>query len=278
MLKAGLTNQHSTAQVGKLPGIRGWTPILMLHEVLPDTTNPLPRYAVTQSYLRALLNDFAGRGYTSGTLDDVLNPGGRPHAGDSTTGRSGGKRRLVLTFDDGTCDFLEYALPVLEETGFRATLFVVAGFPGGRRTWSPFEDEGGQVPLITAEDVRNLHATGYTIGSHTMHHKALTALDTADARAEVTRSREILSNLVGEPVRWFAYPYLAADEKARLLVREAGYTGACGGYNAPHERYYLNRLEASLYTIPQLRIRTNGLFHSVRQTLRQMRSRVRPQA
>src|SRR6476469_5531060 len=113
--------------VQAIQGIRGWTPILMFHEVLPDSTAPLPPYAVTRATLRAILADFAGRGYTSGTLDDVTTQLTHPQAVQP--------RRLVLTFDDGTADFLDQALPVLQEFNFSATLFIVAGLIGGRRTW-----------------------------------------------------------------------------------------------------------------------------------------------
>src|SRR6476659_17432 len=101
--------------------LRHWTPILMLHEVLPDDQAPLPPYAITRAGLRAILADFTRRGYTSGTLDEVRAPH-RP-------------KRLVLTFDDGTADFLEHALPILEEFKFSATLCIVADFVGKQRTW-----------------------------------------------------------------------------------------------------------------------------------------------
>src|SRR5215204_7430444 len=102
-------------RVQALRTIRGWTPILMLHEVLPDSTANLPPYAVTRGTLRAILADFTARGYTTGTLDDVITPIHGP----------GAPQRLVLTFDDGTADFLDHALPVLQEFQFSATLFVV---------------------------------------------------------------------------------------------------------------------------------------------------------
>src|SRR5438105_690552 len=92
-----------------------WTPILMFHEVLPDGTHPLPPYSITRSGLRAVLNDFISRGYTSGTLEDVLAAQGP--GDESKTARRRGKR-VVLTFDDGTRDFLDNALPVLQELGF----------------------------------------------------------------------------------------------------------------------------------------------------------------
>jgi peptidoglycan/xylan/chitin deacetylase (PgdA/CDA1 family) len=241
--------------------IRGWTPILMLHEVLPDSTAALPPYAITRSTLRAILQDFTRRGYTFGTLDDVV---GRPSAG---------ARRLVLTFDDGTADFIEHALPVLQEFHFSATLFIVAGLIGGQRHWQggPGGTPMSPVPLMGAADLRALAAQGFTIGSHTMSHADLPALPPAEAAAEITQSRAVLSDLLGQPVDWFAYPYVRATAATRALTQAAGYRGAVGGANQPHQRYYLNRLEVGIFSLPQLRWRTNGLYHFTRHTYRQLR-------
>ncbi len=248
----------------ELPTLRGWTPILRFHEVLPDGLSPMPPYAVTVSTLRSILRDYTARGYTTGTLHDALQPPG-------TLGK-----RLILTFDDGTHDFLEYALPVLEEFHATATLFVVAGMVGGRRTWSTTTGDTHDpvpVPLIGAGDLRELADRGFAIGSHTMQHRHLPGLSVTEAAEEIATSRYVLSDLLGRPVEWFAYPYTAAGADARSLVWGAGYTGACGGYNENHGRFYLNRIDAALCSLPQLRLRSSGLFHWTRQTAHRARRR-----
>jgi peptidoglycan/xylan/chitin deacetylase (PgdA/CDA1 family) len=255
-----------------------WTPILIFHEVVPDGTLPVPPYGITQSGLRRVLRDFARRGYTPGTLDDVV-PSNADNRSVLGTWYSVLGKRLVLTFDDGTRDFLEYALPVLEEFGFSATLFVVAGMVGGTRSWGgPGGGPGpGPVPLMDAAELRALHQRGFTIGSHTLTHCALPHASPQELAKETVLSRQILSDMLGEPVRWFAYPYLMADAKSRAAVREAGYSGACGGYSRPHERFYLNRIDPSAYSLRELRLRTNGFVHAARQAARSLRTEIRSQ-
>jgi peptidoglycan/xylan/chitin deacetylase (PgdA/CDA1 family) len=249
-----------------LPMMWSWIPILMFHEVVADAGTAVPPYGVTQCTLRAILHDFTRRGYSSGTLHDVVN-GLSGH-------RYSQRKRLVLTFDDGTADFLEYALPVLQEFHFSATLFVVAGMLGVRRTWRA--PGGGPplapVPLLTGAALITLATSGFTIGSHTLTHRALPDLPRATAAREITDSRNMLSDLLGQAVEWFAYPYVAASAETQTLVREAGYQGACGGWAQPHSRYYLVRLDAGVFNLAQLRLRSSGLFYYTRQALRRIRS------
>jgi peptidoglycan/xylan/chitin deacetylase (PgdA/CDA1 family) len=249
--------------------IRNWAPILMFHEVVQDDAPEVPPYGIRQSGLREILQDFLRRGYTPGTLEHAL-----PN--------SKANKRLVLTFDDGTSDFVEHALPVLQDLGFSATLFIVAGKVGGKRDWAAIRGQAplAPVPLLGADELRALHARGFTIGSHTCSHCWMSAggveglpdgPSIEQLRREATHSRDVLSDMIGAPVCWFAYPYLAADRRAREIVREAGYRGACGGPNRPHERYYLNRVDATTFSIRELRRRCSGLFHIGRQLVRQAR-------
>jgi peptidoglycan/xylan/chitin deacetylase (PgdA/CDA1 family) len=112
---------------------------------------------------------------------------------------------------------------------------------------------------------------GCAIGSHTMTHPALPALGSTAAATEIARSRNVLSDMLGRAIEWFAYPYGLADASTRALVRGAGYRGAVGSANQPHERYYMNRIDASVVSVPQLRLRCNGLVHVTRHTYRQVR-------
>lgn len=251
-----------------------WIPILMFHEVVPNGTAIVPPYAVTEARLREILRDFSDRGYTSGTLEDVTRKvNGNGVKGSSHDTRQTRRKRVVLTFDDGTRDFIEIALPVLQEFGFSATVFVVAGMVGGVRAWNslPGQPLLTPAPLMNADELRALHDSGFTIGSHTVSHPALPTLSVNDARQEVAGSRQILMSMLGRPVHWFAYPYLAANHTTCGLVSEAGYQGACGGPNQKHARFYLNRIDASYFTVKALRLRCDGWFHGVRQAIRQAR-------
>lgn len=60
--------------------------------------------------------------------------------------------------------------------------------------------------MMTSGKVRALHDAGMLIGGHTVHHPVLTAVDPTTAEREISDGRQTLSNLIGQPIRFFAYP------------------------------------------------------------------------
>jgi peptidoglycan/xylan/chitin deacetylase (PgdA/CDA1 family) len=135
-------------------------------------------------------------------------------------------RPVVITFDDGTLDFWEHARPVLERVGFTATLFVVSGYVGGRSSWDRDLGETAR-PLMSWDQIRQLHRQGFELGSHTHNHQPLTELSEEQARSELSRSRRALEHELGVAPQFLAYPRGCYDERHKRLAREAGYAGAC---------------------------------------------------
>jgi peptidoglycan/xylan/chitin deacetylase (PgdA/CDA1 family) len=186
--------------------------ILMYHGVADETEDPNllcvapARFAEQMTWLkhRGL------RGVSIGTLVDAM--------------RAGRPRGLVgITFDDGYVNVLEAALPELQRHGFTATMFILSGRLGGSNEW----DEGPRWPLMSAGQVRELAAAGMEIGSHSSSHVRLAGLDAGQLKAQVADSKASLADLIGTPVRGFAYPYGSMDAAARSAVRDAGYDYAC---------------------------------------------------
>ncbi|MFF8962921.1 polysaccharide deacetylase family protein [Streptomyces globisporus] len=135
------------------------------------------------------------------------------------------RRGLVgLTFDDGYADFLDEALPVLLKHGFRATVYVLPGRPGGVNEWDPL---GPRKPLLTHEGVRRVAAAGMEVGSHGLYHRDLTGLSDEELRRETRDSRELIGDLTGSLPEGFCYPYGILDRRVTQAARSAGYGHAC---------------------------------------------------
>jgi peptidoglycan/xylan/chitin deacetylase (PgdA/CDA1 family) len=138
--------------------------------------------------------------------------------------RAGRERGLVgITFDDGYVNVLENAVPELLRHGFTATMFVVSDMLGATNEW----DKEPEWPLMSARQIKEIATAGMEIGSHGATHVQLAGLGGDRLAAEISESRERLGELLGYPIRGFAYPYGIMDAPARRAVRDAGYDYAC---------------------------------------------------
>nr|WP_280703786.1 polysaccharide deacetylase family protein [Kitasatospora sp. GP82] len=138
---------------------------------------------------------------------------------------TGQANRLVgLTFDDGYADFARHAVPILHAYGFTATAYVVPDLLGTVNGWDTM---GPRKQLLTADQVTELAAAGWEIGSHGLGHQALPGLPATVLAEQTRQSRHTLEDLVNGPVTGFCYPYGAVDPPAAQAVRDAGYDYAC---------------------------------------------------
>jgi peptidoglycan/xylan/chitin deacetylase (PgdA/CDA1 family) len=135
--------------------------------------------------------------------------------------KNGGSACAALTFDDGFSDNLHVLLPLLRELEVPATVFVVSGWLGQRHPHIPL------ARVLSASELRELHAAGVEMGAHTRTHPDLSRLSFKAAQEEVAGGRAELEDLLGVPVTAFAYPYGSASPATVRAARESGVTVAC---------------------------------------------------
>lgn len=132
----------------------------------------------------------------------------------------------ALTFDDGFASVYDHAAGVLDRHRLPAAVFVVAETltPQGRRV--DWVDTPPPWPLrtLTPSQVLELHAAGWTIGSHSFSHRVLTELDPRTCEEDLRRSRELLEDLLGAPVTVLAYPRGRHDAAVRAAAARAGFS------------------------------------------------------
>ena len=132
---------------------------------------------------------------------------------------------VVITFDDGTPDFYEVAVPVLESLGLPVTLYAATGpiDTGETMPWG--------VPSATWAGLRAAVATGLvTIGSHTRDHPLLDRLDRAAVAEQLDTSIASITEHVGTAPRHFAYPKaVPGNAAAEIEVRSRFASAALAG-------------------------------------------------
>lgn len=134
-----------------------------------------------------------------------------------------------ITFDDGTADNATILPPLLEALGVPATIFACPELLGKSY---PFTDPEAKVRLMDREEL--VQTAGHQlieIGSHTREHTILEHASAAEAFAEMSASRTMLEDMLGDPVLSFAYPNCQYSEACPEAAQRAGYTSAvtCGG-------------------------------------------------
>lgn len=77
---------------------------------------------------------------------------------------------------------------------------------------------------LAAEQMQAMHRSGLCVfGSHAHHHRILAGLSGEELTQEMTRSRQILEDLLQEPVETIAYPNGLADDAVVAAASDAGY-------------------------------------------------------
>ncbi|NKF23605.1 polysaccharide deacetylase family protein [Solimonas marina] len=134
-------------------------------------------------------------------------------------------RAVVLTFDDGYRSFIDTAVPVLQEYGFPAIVYVLASKAGDDAGWYAVDGQPTP-PLMTWDEVRRLPALGMEVGSHGLFHTALKGVDAPTLRAELADSKRIIEDQLGRAVPHFCYPFGSVDQAAIDACAAAGYSSA----------------------------------------------------
>jgi len=149
------------------------------------------------------------------------------------------RRQVVVTFDDGTADWVDQVLPVLVRTGVPATFYVATRFVDEQR---PFPDAGRPVSWA---GLREMAASGLvTIGSHTHSHLLLDRVTPAAAADDLDRSIDLIGTELGADARHFAYPkaLAASGEVASVVGRRFRSAAVAGNRVNPPGSANLQRL------------------------------------
>ena len=119
---------------------------------------------------------------------------------------------LFVSFDDNFKSWHD-ALPLLDSLDVRATFFVntlpIRGEADPEQIEQFFDrihHTGERVPL-SRDEIRELATSGHTIGCHSHSHFDLGSIDRSSAESEILTAKQILEEILQEPVPDFSYPF-----------------------------------------------------------------------
>jgi peptidoglycan/xylan/chitin deacetylase (PgdA/CDA1 family) len=144
-------------------------------------------------------------------------------------------RHVAVTFDDGYFNVIENAVPILQELGIPATIFVTTGKLGQKPDWIIGKNNKDRDEKIaTAQELLELDENMFILGSHTVNHGNLSEMDEPSLQFELARSKQDLEALLGGNVSLLAFPFGAYNEKVLAMARQEGYKNVFG--NIPDAR------------------------------------------
>ncbi|ODP36479.1 glycosyltransferase [Sphingomonas turrisvirgatae] len=188
-------------------------PILMYHRIADDGPAALAQWRTSPAAFEAQLRHLRDDGWKGVSFDRMREA---VHLGWSLP-----EKCVMLTFDDATRDFMDFAVPLLHRYGFPATLFVPTDHVGGAAVWD--SAYGDPALLLDWDELRALQHCDMTVASHGATHRPLTVLDAETVVRELASSRFRLEQALGQPVAAIAYPYGAFDQPVRDAAGAVGY-------------------------------------------------------
>lgn len=142
------------------------------------------------------------------------------------------EKLVAITFDDAYASTVQFARPILDRFGMRATLFVPTDYiGGGAMAWPGIDEWVGtgheqELTPMSWDDTRELADAGWEIGSHTKSHPHLTELTDAEMDEELAGSRRVCEEMLDRPCSSLAYPYGDYDARVVGATRRAEYVAA----------------------------------------------------
>ena len=160
----------------------------------------------------------------------------------------------IITFDDGNSSDIKVALPALLARGLRAKFFVLSGRLSEKHFLFP-------------SDLRELVASGMSIGTHGRTHRPWKGLNSKECEDEFVIARREIEDIIGAAVEEAACPFGVYCRASLLSLRRAGmkrvYTSdrgwsSSGQWLVPRNTLHRGRAiaEASAAYANQSRLRT----------------------
>lgn len=142
-------------------------------------------------------------------------------------------KSLVITLDDGYEDSYSRVLPILEQRGAKATVFMVSNLIGkkGYLTWDMLKD---------------MQNRSIEIGGHTANHLPLTKLNDLNITKEVELSKLLMEWNGIKTIYTFSYPNGEHNKRVARILKDKEYLAAVGGETGLNDFqtdvYYLKRV------------------------------------
>lgn len=220
-------------------------PIIAYHKIVDNDPSP---YVISTKDFDEHLQYLTSNGYKAISLMEMRDLLEEKRLGKPT--KLGTEKYIVLTFDDGYANNLEFATPILHKYGYKATVFMITGFVNN--------DD-----FLTAGQLKTMRIMGWEIGSHGDTHLPLGDQKRSKVEWEAFISKQYIEYSTRQMVNFVAYPYGSFTKETAEIFGEFGYWGGLTGIdgvnspdtdpwaykrvNMPQDKFYINTLPIRLF-------------------------------
>jgi peptidoglycan/xylan/chitin deacetylase (PgdA/CDA1 family) len=146
-------------------------------------------------------------------------------------------KTVVLTIDDGYHSFYENGLPLLEEFGYPATLYINTA-------------NVGQRDYLSWEEIKDADKRGMEIGNHSHEHSHFLNYENPEVRkaqffTDLNMSQTIFFDKLGYSPDLYSYPYGEYDDVMKEVLAMAGFIAASAQFSGILHR------KSNLFEIPR---------------------------
>lgn len=200
-------------------------PVLMYHAVSDDTWG-IEELFVSPSNMDKQLAYLVNHGYDPIWFEDLT------HLEDYD-------KPVLLTFDDGYDDNYTELFPLLKKYHVKATIFVIGGGIGFGHA-------------MNRKQIREMSDSGLvSIQSHGYSHNNMDVMDEATLEFEMSKTKEILTEITGKVPYVLCYPSGRNSTLTRKVAQryyQFGIKMTGGLYNTSHDQFLVNRYYVSRQT------------------------------
>lgn len=207
------------------PGI----PVLLYHEI---ENKPDDEYFISPSQFASQMEWLYWNGYRTlffHEAEEVL----------KNRAIEGKENYIILTFDDGSITFLDYAFPLLEEYKFKATMNIIGEFAESKRS------------TLSWDECRFLMKSNLVeIGCHTfnLHSPLIYEYSSDEIRKDLIKFKKTLNRELGKDTQVLSFPFSKYDSRLIYIARSLGFK-----YLLTSEEGYLRDFETLSY-IPRIHV------------------------
>ena len=151
------------------------------------------------------------------------------------------KPKVIVTFDDGLENNVEFAAPILKKYGVPATFFII-----GSRL-----DASVNRYMSEQDALSLLESDLFDIGSHTQTHASVARIDDDKRKKEIGGSKTFLEERLGREIIFFCYPYGTFkdfNDRSVELLEQCGYELGCTSVNG------VNFKDTNLYKLRRTKV------------------------